>query len=106
MAACAPAFLQSEGHPKYLEAALGVLEQWLQLLVSGRRWTAVLGQELRRRPLARRAVGQQIAHLHAGRLIRLPIPVQQVRIGLPAADAPFGAGPCPLMTITRLSRAE
>lgn len=29
MAACAPAFLQSEGHPKYLEAALGVLESTL-----------------------------------------------------------------------------
>lgn len=29
MASCAPAFLQSEGHPRYLEAALGVLEKTL-----------------------------------------------------------------------------
>lgn len=32
MAACAPAFLQSEGHPKYLDAALGVLEKTLPRL--------------------------------------------------------------------------
>ncbi len=32
MAACAPAFLEREGHPAYMEAALGVLEKTLPLV--------------------------------------------------------------------------